>query len=316
MRHVKRVSLSFLLIVGLIAGQGGVVLAQDADSSTIGVGSLGFTESIILGEMISLLLEDAGYEVDRKLDLGTSADAHGALLAGEIDVYVEYTGGGLVAILGLPVPTGVEEGPGTPVASIADQTYHTVAGAYRDQFGLVWLDLIGFNNSYTMAVTAETAEAYDLATVSDLAEHAGEMTLGTDEEFPDRQDGLPGLEAIYELEFGTVEPGDPALMYEAIERGDVDVITAYTTDFRVSELDLVVLGDDQNFFPPYHAAPVIDGALLEETPEIGIVINQLAGTIDNATMAELNAQVDDGGMAPIDVARAYLEHQGLIEPTP
>lgn len=316
MRHIKRVSLSFLLMVALIAGQDAAAAAQDTDSPTIAVGSLGFTESIILGEMISLLLEDAGYEVERKLDLGTSADAHGALVAGEMDVYVEYTGGGLVAILGLPVPAAADSGSGTPVASIAEQTYAIVAEAYRVQFGLVWLDEIGFNNSYAMAVTAHTAEAFDLATVSDLADHASELTLRTDLEFPDRQDGLSGLEAAYGLEFGAVEPGDPALMYEAIERGDVDVITAYTTDIRVSELDLVVLEDDRAFFPPYHAAPVIAGALLEENPEVGVIINQLAGTIVNATMAALNAQVDDGGMAPIDVARAFLEDQGLIETSP
>ena len=239
--------------------------AQDDDPPTITVGSLSFTEPIILGEMISLLLEDAGYGVERSFDLGVSAGAHQALVSGEIDLYVEYTGGGLVAILGLPVPTAEETG--TPAASIAEQTYNTVAEVYLEEFGLVWLDEIGFNNTYVMAVTADTAEAYGLVTVSDLAEHASGMTLGTDQEFPDREDGLPGLEAVYGIAFGAVEPGDPGLMYEAIANGEVDVITAYSTDGRLPGLDLVLLEDDRNFFPPYRAAPVVDQALLEEHPE-------------------------------------------------
>lgn len=315
MRHLRRLALPLLLVAGLVTGHGGGVLAQDEDRPTIRVGALSFTESIILGEMISLLLEDAGYNVERKLDLGVSAEAHRALVAGEIDVYVEYTGGGLVAILGLPVPAAEANGSGAPAASIAEQTYDTVAKVYLEEFGLVWLDEIGFNNTYAMAVTAATAEEYGLATIGDLEAHAGGLTLGADQEFPDRQDGLPGLEAAYGIEFGEVQPGDPGLMYEAIESGDVDVIAAYTTDGRLPGLDLVLLEDDRNFFPPYHAAPVVDGALLQEDPALGDIVNQLAGRIDDETMANLNFQVDGGGLEPIDVARDYLEDQGLTGST-
>lgn len=314
MRYLKRVTLPWLLVAGLTAGQCGYTLAQAEDRPTIAVGSLSFTESIILGEMLSLLLEDAGYNVERKLDLGVSADAHEALVSGEIDMYVEYTGGGLVAILGLPVPAaGDGSGEGTP-ASIAERTYDTVAEAYLAEFGLVWLDEIGFNNTYAMAVTAETADEYGLVTVSDLAERAGEMTIGTDQEFPDRQDGLPGLEAAYGIEFGDVRPGEPGLMYESIASGDVDVIAAYTTDGRLPGLDLVILEDDLDFFPPYFAAPVVDGELLENNPALVETLNQLAGRIDDETMAGLNYQVDVEGETPIDVARAFLTDEGLIRP--
>ncbi len=291
---------------------GAVIGAQDEDRPTITVGSLSFTESVILGEMFSLMLEDAGYNVERQFNVGISADLHEAIVSGDIDLYVEYTGGGLVSILGLPVPTVGTDGTATPGASIQEQTYTTVTEAYAEEFGLVWLDEIGFNNTYVMAVTAETAETLDLATVSELADHAGDMTLGTDEEFSVRQDGLPGLEAAYGIEFGVVEPGDPGLMYTAIENGDVDVITAYATDGRLPGLELVMLEDDMSFFPPYFAAPVVSGELLEQNPELEEVLNRLAGTIDDGAMADLNFQVDDGGMEEIDVARAYLEEQGLI----
>ncbi len=315
MRYITRMTLPFLLVVGLFLAPGAVVLAQDEDSPSVSVGSLSFTESIILAEMISLLLEDAGYDVERTFDLGVSAEAHEALVSGEIDLYVEYTGGGLVAILGLPVPTAAADGAGTPTASIAEETYTIVADAYLEEFGLVWLDEIGFNNTYAMAVTAETAESLGLRTISDLVEHAGGMTLGADLEFPDRQDGLRGLEAVYGLEFGDVVPGDPALMYEAIASGEADVIAAYTTDGRMPGLDLVLLEDDRNFFPPYHAAPVVDLEVLEANPGLEDTVNQLAGTIDENEMAMLNYQVDVEGKEPADVARGFLENLGLIDPS-
>ncbi len=314
MRHIKRWTLPFLLVAGLLLAPGASVMGQHEDPPSIRVGSLGFTESVILAEMMSLLLEDAGYTVERKLDLGVSAEAHEALVSGEIDMYVEYTGGGLVAILGLPVPTAGEDGSGTPTASVADQTYTAVAEAYLEEFGLVWLEELGFNNTYALAVTVETAEAMHVRTISDLTAHAGDLSLGTDLEFPDRQDGLLGLEQVYGMEFGEVVPGDPGLMYEAIADGEVDVIAAYTTDGRLPGLDLVLLEDDLAFFPPYRAAPVVDLELLEANPEIEGIVNQLSGTIDENEMAGLNYLVDVEGQEPADVARAFLEDLGLIDP--
>jgi osmoprotectant transport system substrate-binding protein len=138
------------------------------------------------------------------------------------------------------------------------------------------------------------------------------MTLGTDEEFPDRADGLPGLKATYGIEFGEVKPGVTGLMYENVASGAVDVITAYTTDGRLPGLDLVLLEDDKHFFPPYFAAPVVRQELLANNPGLEEVINQLAGKIDNETMANLNYQVDVEGKLPVDVARAFLVGLGLV----
>ena len=157
MRNLRRVALFLLLMSGLVAGHSGFALAQD--EPPIVVGSLSFTESAIVGDMLALLLENAGYAVERRADLGVTSDAHAALVAGEIDLYVEYTGGGLVSVLGQAVPAA-EGGSATPVVaptSIADQTYDAVAAGYLDEFGLVWLDEIGFNNTYALAVTAATA---------------------------------------------------------------------------------------------------------------------------------------------------------------
>lgn len=311
MQNLRRMALFLLLVYGLVAGQTGAALAQDEPA--IVVGSLSFTESAILGDMLALLLEDAGYDVERRADLGVTSDAHAALVAGEIDLYVEYTGGGLVSVLGQPVPAAAEGESATPAAtSITDQTYNAVAAGYLDRFGLVWLDGFGFNNIYALAVTADTAEEFDLATISDLSSSAGDLVLGSDLEFPDREDGLPGLEAAYGLEFAEVQPGEPGLMYESIANGDVDVIAAYATDGRLPDLDLVLLEDDLAFFPPYFAAPVVDGALLETDPALADVLNQVSGQIDDATMAGLNRQVDVEGEEPLDVARAFLTEAGLL----
>ena len=306
-----------LLMMGLLLPSAGAVMAQDDDKPTIAVGSKNYTEQIILGHILGLMLEDAGYPVDLNLNLGGSAVVHQALVSDEIDTYVEYTGTSLVAYLGMDVPTS-GGGDATPAAdataeaSVADQAYDIVANVYPDEFGAVWLDPLGFNNTYAMMVTQETAEEYGLETDSDLQGLGGELILGSDQEFVIREDGLPGFQEIYDVEFEEVIPMDVGLLYSSVDSGDLDVIVGYTTDGRVPALDLVVLEDDKNYFPPYHAAPVVDQELLEEYPEVEEVLNQLAGMIDDATMAELNRQVDEEGLNEDEVARNFLEEQGII----
>lgn len=319
MGRLFRMSALFLVALGMmLASFTGVssVAAQDEDLPTVGVGSKDFTEQIVLAEMVALLLEDAGYPVDRQINLGGTVVVHQALVNDEIQVYVEYTGTALLAILGMEPLTSDVDGAtpaASPVAAGQDQVYDVVKSEYAEQFDLTWLLPWGFNNTYAMAVTQETADEYDLQTISDLEGVSGELTLGATQEFLVRPDGLPGLTDLYGVEFGDSVGLDPGLVYAALESGDADVVTATATDGRIPALGLVVLEDDMGFFPPYFAAPVVSSALLEEHPEIADILNQLAGTIDDETMADLNFQVDDGGMEPIDVARTYLEEQGLID---
>lgn len=300
-------------------GQPAGMMAQGADLPTVRVGSKPFTESAVLGEIIGLLMEDAGYPVDRQLNLGGTAVVHEGMIQDELDVYVEYTGTALLAILGqdLPESTDSPEASASPAANAAagkDEVYRIVSEAYPEEFGLVWLEPWGMNNTYSIAVRRETAEEFGLVTMSDLADHAGDMTLGTDNEFPVRPDGLPGFEDTYGYSFGDVSQGDIGLMYQALDEGDVDVITSYATDGRIPALDLVLLEDDKSFFPPYYGAPVVRQDLLDEAPEVGDILNQLAGQIDNETMAQVNYRVDADGLEPIDAAREFLEEQGLIGP--
>lgn len=289
------------------------IMAQD--KPTVTVGSKDFTESIILAHMSGHLLEDAGYEVERQINLGGTVVAHEALLNGDIDTYVEYTGTGLLAILGMELPerNASPEAGATPESGVGkDPVYDIVAREYSERFGIEWLEPWGFNNTYVMAVRAETAEELGLETISDLEGHAGDMIVGGTQEFLVRPDGLPGLEEMYGLEFADAVGLDPGLVYSALEQGEVDIISATATDGRIPALGLVPLVDDRGFFPPYFAAPVVRQDLLEESPEVADTLNQLAGSISDEQMAELNFQVDDGGRDPIDVARDYLVSEGLI----
>ena len=322
MRRTARIAVTLIAMLGMmLASMSGMasVTAQDDDKPTITVGSKNFTEQLILGEMLSLMLEDAGYEVERQLNLGGTAIVHEGLVSGEIDTYVEYTGTGLVAVLGLPVPEAEATPGATPAGdassatSVVDQTYDIVAEAYPEEFGAVWLDPLGFNNTFALVVTSETAEEYDLQTISDLQGLAGELTLGSDPEFAVREDALPGLEEVYDIEFGSVQTLDVGLLYSAVDTGEVDISAAATTDGRIPALDLVVLEDDMGFFPPYYAAPVVNQELLEEHPELEEILNQLAGKIDDETMQQMNYRVDEEGAEPIDVARDFLVEQGIID---
>lgn len=300
-------------------GAATAAFAQD-DLPTVTVGSKDFTESIILAHISADLLENAGYEVERQVNLGGTLVAHESLVNGEIDTYVEYTGTGLLAILGMELPE-VDTATASPAATpdgvqtnpLAQEVYDIVAAEYPEQFGVEWLMPWGFNNTYALAMRRAHAEELGVTTISELVEHADDLTIGAPQETLVREDGIPGLEATYGIEFGDTVGIDPGLMYSAVANEDVDVITAFSTDGRINALDLVLLEDDKNFYPPYFAAPVVRQELLEQSPDVRDVLNQLAGRLDDAKMTEMNYQADEEGVETSEVARQFLINEGLIE---
>jgi osmoprotectant transport system substrate-binding protein len=296
-------SIMLLTLITACGGpqQTGTDGSQTEAKPTVAIGSKDFTEQIIINEMAAALLEDAGYPVQRKLNLGGSAVVHQALVSDEIDTYVEYTGTGLTAILSLPVQTDPQ------------QVYETVKQEYEDQFNATWLEPWGFNNTYAIAMRKDHADELGVQTISDLKGKASELVFGGTQEFITRPDGLPGLTEAYDINFKEARGMDAGIMYQALASGQVDAISAFATDGRIPALDLVTLEDDQQFFPPYFAAPVIRQEKLEQDPQIAEVLNQLNGQIDNETMANLNLQVDQEGREAADVAREFLREQGLIE---
>lgn len=319
MRTLNRTLLPLFAALGLVLSSFAGVSAARQDLPTVTVGSKDFTEQIILAEMVALLLEDAGYPVERQLNLGGTVVVHEALVSGDIDIYVEYTGTGLINILGLELPpssatpqASPAAGAATPEAAGVDPVYEIVASGYQSQFSLQWLQPWGFNNTYALALRGDQAAELGVVTISDLLEHDQDLVLGGTQEFLAREDGLLGLQDVYGLDFENEVGLDPGLVYSAIDAGDVDVISAFATDGRVAAQGLTLLEDDLGFFPPYFAAPVVRQELLDQSPEIAEILNQLGGMIDDGTMADLNFQVDNGGMEAVDVARAFLVERGLI----
>ncbi|HOT21568.1 MAG TPA: glycine betaine ABC transporter substrate-binding protein [Sedimentibacter sp.] len=298
MKNKIKITTIFLIIIMLLTTAAGCTGSNEKNLE-IRVGGKNFTEQYIMAEMFSILIEE---NTDLNTTLQTnlaSTVLFEAIKADEVDLYLEYTGTGLINL-------GME-----PLTD-PDEVYEIVKTEYDKQFNIKWMEPYGFNNTYAMMVTRETANKYGLETVSDLAEVAHEMTLGGSYVFTERADGYPGLSKHYDFEFDVVIGLDPSLMYQALIEGSVDVISGFATDGRIVAFDLVSLIDDKQFFPPYDATVIIRGEVLEKHPELEEILNRLANRIDDNKMAELNAAVDLDKREPADVAREFLEKEGLI----
>jgi osmoprotectant transport system permease protein len=264
------------------------------------VASKPFGESYILCEMFAQLLEARGFRVDRRPGLGATDIAFAALRTSAIDVYPEYTGTGLLAILG------------DTTRRAPAQAFAFVATEFQRRYGTRWLPPLGFENTYAISVRRETATRYALRTLTDLARVAPSLRAGFTADFIGRQDGLPGLTRVYGFAFRAVRPLLPAVKYQALAAGDVDVIDGYSTDGLIARYDLVVLVDDRRFFPPYQAAAVVSPALAAQSPLAIVALAELSGRIDEATMRALNRRLEVDGAPIVAVARSALDSLGLV----
>ncbi|MGF1460190.1 MAG: glycine betaine ABC transporter substrate-binding protein [Leptolyngbyaceae cyanobacterium] len=266
------------------------------------VGSKDFTEQLILGEIYALVLEDAGYSVERKLNLGGTPVAQAALEKGEIDLYPEYTGTGLLTVLKEPVESD-------PAA-----VFEAVSTKYKDQFNLVWLEPSPMNNTQALAMTQEQSRELDITTISDFVAQASNLTLIGPPEFEVREDGLPGLKSAYgDFQLKSYKAVDAGLRYQGLVDGEADVAVAFGTDGEISAYDLVVLEDDLQLFPPYQVAPVVRQELLDRQPEIQAILNDLSPLITDEVMQSLNYQVTGEGQEPEAVAQDFLIEYGWLE---
>lgn len=295
--------ISVAIITVLIAG---IVISKipfNKGGKNIVVASKNFTEQIILGNMLEQLIEEkTEIEVETKLNLGGTQVAYAALKAGSVDLYVEYTGTAYVNLL------KINDGNTNP-----DEIYDIVNKKLRDDVKVEFLEPLGFNNTYAIAVTQETAEKYNLKKISDLVPIASELTCGTTIEFANRVDGLLGLNKKYNTKFKDSKPIDAGLRYTALINNESDLIDAFTTDGLVDKFNLAILEDDKKFFPPYYAAPLIRLDTLEKYPELKDVLNLLAGKITDKKMRKLNYEVDVNSKDPKIVAGEFLKEEGLIE---
>lgn len=278
----------------------GTMLGPAPDPAPVIVGSKPFGESYLLAEMFAQLLEARGIRVERRLGLGATEIAFGALRSGAADVYPEYTGTGLLAILG--------ERPVSDPGAVYDR----VSREFRRRWGMRWLPPLGFENTYAIAVRRPTADSLGLRTLSDLARVAPRLRAGLTPDFIGRADGLPGLRGAYGLRFAQVRALLPAVKYQALAAGEVDVIDGYSTDGFIARYDLVVLRDDRRFFPPYEAAGLIGRRLAERRPDAVAALTELGGRLDVETMRRLNRRLEVDGEPIPRVARAALADLGLL----
>ena len=268
------------------------------------VASKPFGESYVLAELFAQLLEGRGLRVDRRPGFGATELAFRALRAGSIDVYPEYTGTGLLVLL--------HESTGGSAGAV----YERVAAEFPRRFGVRWLPPLGFENTYAIAVRRGTADSLGLRTLSDLARHAARLRAGLTPDFIGRADGLPGLQAAYGMHFHAIRALMPAVKYQALAAGDVDVVDGYSTDGLVERYDLRILTDDRHFFPPYEAAALVSARLADHDPAAIAALTELSGRIDVQRMRRLNRMVEVDGVPIPRVAHDALVELGLLGGAP
>lgn len=299
----KKVISGALLVVILVAIVGGIWAWRNNQSSevqqsstTIRVGSKDFTENLVIAEIYALALEDNGYTVERVSNISSSL-IHNSIVNDEIDLYPEYTGTGLLSVLGEDMETDSEK------------VYKTVKKEYEEQFNLTWLDYASANDSQGLVIRTEVANSLNIKTISDLQAHASELRFTSQGEFDEREDGLPGLEKTYgTFNWQSSKVYDNSLKYSVLENDEADVTPAYTTEGQLVNTDeFTLLEDDKQFWPPYNLAPVVRDNILDDNPDIKTILNNISAKLDTETVTELNAKVDVDGQEYTDVAKEYYD---------
>lgn len=301
-----------------------------AQDETIVVGSKDFTEQFIVANMYMKVLENAGYSVEDRLNLGGTQVAHQALVSGDITLYPEYTGTALTEVLGIAV-TDVQTSdsgedttedvatpqatPGERTGGLSEDVFNRVQVEYQSQFDLTWLERSPANNTQALAVKRDFSEENGIVTISDLAAVADQYVISAPADFPEREDGLLGLQHVYGEGFNDIEvlPVAPGLKYQALMEDQAQVVLAFGTDGQISGNDLVVLEDDQGLWPPYNLAPVVQMAVLEANPDIADLLNDVTSQLTDEVLSSLNWRVDgDEHTEPSDVAEEWLTENGLL----
>ena len=282
----------------------GLVLPGCRDSTTpkITVGSKFFTEQVVLAELLAQHIEArTGIHVDRKTNLGGTLLLHKALLAGALDLYVEYTGTALTTVL--------NESPQNNDPAAA---YQRVKQLYADRFHLTVTEPLGFENTFAMVIRGEDAQKFHLEKLSDIAPIAPKWRVGVGYEFLERPDGFLGLTRTYHLQFAAAPTVlDLGLIYRALISRQVDIIAGNSTDGSIEALHLVPLADDRHYFPPYDAVPVVRDDTLAKSPVLRDALAELGGKVSAADIRHLNAQVDVDQRDPAAVVRAFRVSRGL-----
>ena len=278
MKKIIFSKLSLILVLVLITAS--LAGCAKKEETIIKIGSKDFTENLVLAEIYALALEDKGYKVERVFNLA-SAVVHTTILSGDIDLYPEYTGTGLLSVLKLPLETDPQK------------VYDTVKAEYEKQFGLVWLDYAQANDGQGLVITTAASEQYGVKTISDLQKNADKLRFASQGEFDTREDGIPALTAKYgDFNWKSSKVYDNGLKYEVLKSDEADVAVAYTTEGQLVDPAFTLLEDDKYVWPPYNIAPIIRKEVLDANPDIADILNSIDAGIDTKTITSLNANVD------------------------
>jgi osmoprotectant transport system substrate-binding protein len=289
---------SFVVALGLL------LAGCRPKASGLAIGSKNFTEQLVLGELLAQYLgRVTALPIERRFYLAGTYICQQALLSGRIDMYVEYTGTALVAIL--------KEPPSSDHAAV----FNTVKDLYARKFGLDVLPSLGFDNTFAMVMRGSDARRLRLKTLSDAAAVSAQLRLGVGYEFLERPDGLKGLAARYGLKFSEApRVMDLGLLYRALQNNQVDLVAGSNTDGLIAALDLVVLEDDRHYFPPYDAVPVVRGQTLTRYPEVGAALRALGGKITAEDMRRMNYAVDGEKKDAAAVVKEFLAGRQFTSP--
>lgn len=302
----KTIFISLILILALTftaCGGSSDMEEGKAEKEVLKIGTKPMTESRILGEMLGLLADQAGYGYEITKDVaGGTTNIMPAMEKGDLDLYPEYTGTGWMTVL------KHEELP-----SDSDELFKKLNEEYESQYSMNWVGLYGFNNTYAFAVSDDFAKEHDLKTMSDLAKVAGQAVFGGNGDYMERPDGFDAVVKEYGMEFKDTMDIDIGLKYEALESGDIDVTNAFTTDAQLSKAPVTVLKDDKGFFGEYFASTVVRTDALEKFPELEAALTKMNNLITDKEMSTMNYEVEVDGQDEKTVATNYLTDKGIIK---
>ncbi len=285
--------LAALMLAGALCGCG-------KDSGVVRMATKPMTEQYIIGYMMKELIEqETGLTVELTEGVGGgTSNIQPAMLKGEFDLYPEYTGTGWNTVL--------------KESDFYTEALFDALQAGYGEMGMVWTGMLGFNNTYGVAVTDEAAQKYDLHTITELAAVADQLRFGANYDFYEREDGFPLLEEKYGLSFKETADMDISLKYEAIKQRQIDCMPVFTTDGQLTVAGITVLEDDLGIYPSYMCGFVVQQKTLEKHPELQAVLDSVAGIFTDESMAALNYAVEAEGQAPETVAHDFLVQKGLL----
>lgn len=298
MRRLPRLILCWVCCAGVFPFASGCRMQPQ---SKITIGSKFFTEQVVLAELLAQHIEaKTGIPVVRKTNLGGTLLVHKALLAGDLDLYVEYTGTALTTVLN-------EKPQGT-----ATDVYNRVKKLYEEKFHLEVTEPLGFENNFAMVIRGDDGKKMHIRKLSDLASIAPQWRVGVGYEFLERPDGFPGLSKRYHLQFaGSPKVMDLGLIYRALLDHQVDVVAGNSTDGLIDALGLVALEDDQHYFPPYDAVPIVRESTLARFPQLRAALADLGGKLSASDIRKLNYAVDAQHQDAAAVVRTFRAAKGL-----